>query len=102
RTHNRSTLIVDIDRFDKRAIDLDLVEREGAKVRKGRIASTKIVHGYADAQHLDSPERRQCAIQVANERRFGDLKLQAARSQTSLKQNLVYRMGKVCIVNLHR
>jgi len=34
---------------DKRTVDLDFVEGKGLKVAERRIARTKIVHGYPDA-----------------------------------------------------
>ena len=41
-------------------------------------------------------------MQVADQRRFGDLKLQPARCETGLEKNLVNRMSEIYIVDLHR
>ena len=78
-----------VDRFDEGAIDLDLVEWKGTEVRERRVARTKVVHSYADTQHLDSPKRRQCAAQVADERRFGDLQFQLPGGEAGLEENLI-------------
>src|SRR5262245_66149275 len=43
-------LVIRIDRLDKRAVDLDLVERERQQVGQRGIAGAEIVHCDANAQ----------------------------------------------------
>ena len=50
-------LVIRIDRPDKRAVDLDLVERERQQVGKRGIAGAEIVHRDANAQGLDQSQR---------------------------------------------
>ncbi len=101
QTHDRGGLAIGIDRFDEGAIDLDLVEGKGMDVRERRIARAKIVHGDADAHHLEPPQRHQRAFQVADERRFGDLQFQAPGRKARFDQNLMDHLGKVLIVDLN-
>src|ERR1700704_6076401 len=85
RAYYGGRLIVDIDRFDEGPVDLHLVEGKGPQVRKRRVARSEIIHRNTDSQHLNPPERRQRAIQIAHERRLGDLQLQPPGGETGLE-----------------
>ena len=67
--------------LDERAVDLDLVEREGPQVGERRIAGAEIVHGDAHAEVLQLAQRGQRAVQVADQRRFGDFEFQPMRRE---------------------
>ena len=46
-------------------------------------------------------KRRQRAIQVAHKRGLGDLQFQPPGSKAGLEQDLMHRVGKIRIVDLH-
>src|SRR5579862_230284 len=91
--HDRGRLLVRMDLLDERAVDLDPVERKGAQVRKRRVAGAEIVHRDLDAERLDLTQRRQRAVEVAHQRRFGDLDLEPLAGQAGLDQRLMKLLG---------
>ncbi len=77
RAHDRRRLLARVDGAGEGGIDLDLVERKGAQVRQGRVAGAEIVHGDPHPHRLDPPQGRERPRQVADQRRLGDLELEA-------------------------
>src|ERR1700730_1319466 len=101
RAHDRGRLLVDIDRLDEGAVDLDLIEWKGSQIRQRRVAGTEIVHRDSNPKHLNSPQRRQCAVQVAYECCFGNLQFQPPGGKPGFEENLMHHMGEVCVVDLY-
>src|ERR1700721_2160492 len=86
RANDRGSLVVDVDRLDEGAVDLDFVERKRPQIRQRRITGTEVVHGDANAEHLDSAQCCERAIQVAHQRRLGNLQLEPRRGESGLEQ----------------
>src|SRR3979411_1295060 len=89
RADNGGGLLVGIDRLDERSVDLDLVKRKCAQVRKRRVAGAKIVHRDSNAESLDLAQGSKGAVEVTNQRGLGDLDFKPTGRQTGFQQNLV-------------
>ena len=61
------------------AIDLDLVEREGAQIAQARIAGAEIVHRDAHAEAAQLMQHREIGVVLGEQHRFGDLELEPLR-----------------------
>src|ERR1700674_4207341 len=101
RQDDRRGLTIGIDRLDEGAIDLDPVERKRAQIGQRRIAGAEIVHRNRNAERLDLPQHRKRPVEIANQRRLGDLDLEAPWRQAGLEQDLVQFLDEAGIVELH-
>ena len=71
------------------------------QIGKRRIAGAEIVHRDFDAERLDLPQRRERAVQIAHQRRLGNLDLEPLRRQTGFEQDLMQFLDERGIVKLH-
>ena len=101
RPDDRRGLTVGIDRLDEGTVDLDPVERKRPQVGQGRIAGAEIVHGDVDAERLDLAQHAERPIEIADQRRLGDLDLQTVWRQAGFEQDLVQLLEEFGVVELH-
>src|SRR5581483_1834420 len=102
RANDGRRLFVGVDRLDEGAVDLDLVEREGPQVRQRRVTGSEIVHRDAHAEGLELTQRHQRAVEVADQRGFGNLEFEPTGLQPGLTQAFVNELRELRIVQLHR
>jgi hypothetical protein len=99
--HDRRRLVVDVDGFDEGPVDLDLVERKRPQIGQRRIPGVEIIHRDPYPEQLGPAQRRERAVEVADQRGLGDLELEPFRLEPGLDQDLVQRMGEVRVVDLN-
>ncbi len=78
-------LLLDVaaDAADERPVDLDLVEREAAKVAERGIARTEVVHGDARAEVAQRAERVENRVRPVEEQRFRDFEFETLRRESA-------------------
>ena len=85
---------------DETAIDLDLVEREGAQVIERGVAGTEIVQGDLHAQLPDSVQHRQRFLALLHQQVLGDLELQPVRCNAGRGQRIDDVVEQIAVAHL--
>ena len=80
---------------DEASVDLDLVEREAAKITQRRITSAEIIHRNADTERTQLMKSFQSSFGVLHQHRLGDFQLQPMRGQLRCGQRAQHRRQEI-------
>ncbi len=86
----------------KRAVDLDLLDREAGEIGEARIAGAEIVHGDRYAELVEAGERVQHRVGVLQDDAFGDLELEPVRLKPGLGQHPAHQPINILGLELRR
>ena len=85
----------------ERAVDLDLVEREGAQIAERGIAGSEVVHGDARTQRAQGVQLLDHLIGAVEQHVFSYLEIEALRIETGSLQRLLHRLQDIADAELH-
>src|SRR4029078_11876188 len=73
--------------MDEAAIDFEFVEGETTQIVQAGIPGAEVIEREAHAERFEPAHRRLRAVDIADERAFGDFQLEAGRIELRLVQN---------------